>query len=249
MSKDPSFLLYTGDFIVGTMFMTNEDVGIYIRLLCAQHQHGGMIPKETFNTTVNNHEKVRAKFTETKDGFYNIRLMEEMVKRQKKSTNLSANAFKRWAKEKQKQYKSNANADADVMPTEDEDENRDINKDEAINEIVKEIIDDLNFVLGTKYKPTTKKTISLIKARLEEGFTVEDFKNVHKKMYDCWFGDNKMVKFLRPLTLYNGEKFEGYLNQKEGQTILRESGLAAYKIGGKWLESEKEKELEVKDVR
>lgn len=133
MSKDPSFLLYTGDFIVGTMFMSNEDVGIYIRLLCAQHQHGGMIPKDTFNTTVNSHDKVRAKFTETEDGFYNNRLMEEMIRRQKKSTNLSANAFKRWEKDKQMQCKSNANAPTDVMPTEDENEDRD--KDKNLKEI------------------------------------------------------------------------------------------------------------------
>lgn len=143
MGKDPSFLLYTGDFIVGTMFMSNEDVGIYIRLLCAQHQHGGMIPKDTFNTTVNSHDKVRAKFTETEDGFYNNRLMEEMIRRQKKSTNLSANAFKRWEKDKQMQCKSNANVDAGQMPTEDEDE--DVNesgiKDKKDNEKSLEYLD------------------------------------------------------------------------------------------------------------
>ena len=32
--KDPAFLLYYTDFLVGTAFMTNEEVGMYIRILC-----------------------------------------------------------------------------------------------------------------------------------------------------------------------------------------------------------------------
>ena len=50
MAKDPAFLFYTSDFLTGTMFMTNEQVGIYIRLLCSQHQHGGIIDKISFNS-------------------------------------------------------------------------------------------------------------------------------------------------------------------------------------------------------
>jgi hypothetical protein len=38
--KDPAFLFYSSDFLTGVMFMTNEEVGIYIRLLCVQHQKG-----------------------------------------------------------------------------------------------------------------------------------------------------------------------------------------------------------------
>ena len=39
MAKDPAVLLWTKDFLVGTMTMTNEQVGKYIRLLCLQHQN------------------------------------------------------------------------------------------------------------------------------------------------------------------------------------------------------------------
>ncbi|KAF2379127.1 hypothetical protein BSN82_17390, partial [Acinetobacter baylyi] len=38
--KDPAFLFYSSDFLTGVMFMTSEEVGIYIRLLCVQHQRG-----------------------------------------------------------------------------------------------------------------------------------------------------------------------------------------------------------------
>jgi len=112
MAKDPAFPFYTQDFLTGTLFFTNEEVGIYIKLLCVQHQHGGLVDKDVFNEQTKNYEHVRRKFIETEDGFYNKRLMEEMIKRQKKSENLSANALKGWAL--RKQSKSNA----DVMPPE-----------------------------------------------------------------------------------------------------------------------------------
>ena len=38
--KDPAVLLYTQDFLVGTITMTHEQRGKYIMLLCLQHQKG-----------------------------------------------------------------------------------------------------------------------------------------------------------------------------------------------------------------
>jgi uncharacterized protein YdaU (DUF1376 family) len=98
--KDPAFLFYTSDFLTGTMFMTNEQIGIYMRLLCSQHQHGGIIDKVTFNSMVSTHDIIRSKFIECEDGFYNERLMQEMAKRSVKSTNLSKAAKETWLKRK-----------------------------------------------------------------------------------------------------------------------------------------------------
>ena len=44
--KNPAVLLYTSDFITGTIFMSNEEVGAYIRLLCIQHQKGHLKKEE-----------------------------------------------------------------------------------------------------------------------------------------------------------------------------------------------------------
>lgn len=79
---------------------------------------------------------------------------------------------------------------------------------------IKEIVEYMNDMCGTSYKATTKKTADLIKARMNEGFTVEDFKTVIYKKAKQWKGDEKMVKFLRPVTLFS-PKFESYLNEKE----------------------------------
>ena len=76
-----------------------------------------------------------------------------------------------------------------------------------------EIIGYLNKRVGTHYRATTRKTQALIKARLNEGFTVDDFKQVIDNKAEAWLGDQKMEKYLRPETLF-GTKFEGYLNER-----------------------------------
>lgn len=77
---------------------------------------------------------------------------------------------------------------------------------------VTEIVDYLNQTAGTSYKPNTPKTVRSIKARMKEGFTVDDFKTVIDKKVSEW-AKTDMQKYLRPETLF-GTKFEGYLNQQ-----------------------------------
>lgn len=111
-----------------------------------------------------------------------------------------------------------------------------------------EVVNHLNHRLGTKYKPTTQATRKLIKARLEEGFTVEDMKLVIDKKATEWVGNPKMAQFLRPDILF-GNKFEGYLNaQSSPQTRQNNTthqqpidpAAAAYlEINAKYLNSDK----------
>lgn len=83
-----------------------------------------------------------------------------------------------------------------------------------------EIISYLNEKTESAYKTTTKKTQSCIRARLDEGFKVDDFKTVIDKKCAEWIGDPKMEKYLRPETLF-GTKFEGYLNAKVSKQTSR----------------------------
>lgn len=73
------------------------------------------------------------------------------------------------------------------------------------------IVDYLNQQSGNHYRSTTTKTRTLIKARVKEGFTIDDFKAVIDHQCANWKGDPKMERYLRPETLF-GTKFEGYLN-------------------------------------
>ncbi len=75
-----------------------------------------------------------------------------------------------------------------------------------------EIINYLNDAAAKNYRHSTNKTKTLIKARVSEGFTIDDFKKVIDVKTKEWKNDKNMSKFLRPETLF-GTKFEGYLNQ------------------------------------
>lgn len=79
---------------------------------------------------------------------------------------------------------------------------------------VEEVVDHLNQRAGTHYKATTANTRKLIKARLKEGFTVDEIKLVIDKKCADWINNPKMAEFLRPDTLF-GNKFEGYLNARQ----------------------------------
>lgn len=80
-----------------------------------------------------------------------------------------------------------------------------------IVELTHQIIDYLNQKCGTKYKASTANTKKHISARLNDGYTYEDFVKVIDKKYSEWKG-TQMEQYLRPDTLF-GTKFEGYLNQ------------------------------------
>lgn len=76
----------------------------------------------------------------------------------------------------------------------------------------KEIIEYLNNRSGKNYRYTTKATQKHIRARFEEGFSLEDFKRVIDWKTSEWLGNDKMERYLRPETLF-GTKFESYLNE------------------------------------
>lgn len=83
------------------------------------------------------------------------------------------------------------------------------------------IVEYLNEKAGTNYKSTTQGTISLIKARMKEGFTLEDFRRVIDNKVLDWGTDDKMCKFLRPQTLFSN-KFESYLNEVARPPVKRD---------------------------
>lgn len=96
------------------------------------------------------------------------------------------------------------------MPKNETENITDINN--TFKKYIVEIVNYLNDVAGKNFRHTTRKTQTLIKARLKEGFTVDDFKRVIDNKTKEWKHDPKMSKYLRPETLF-GTKFESYLNE------------------------------------
>lgn len=82
----------------------------------------------------------------------------------------------------------------------------------SLSDSIKEIIDYYNNVVGRHYTYHNKEVNKKISARLNEGFTIEDFKTVIDKKNDQWKG-TEFEQYLAPETLFAPGKFEKYLNQ------------------------------------
>lgn len=123
--KDPAFLFYTGDFHTGTLFFTDEQVGKYIRLLMAQHQHGRLTEKQVLHICKTHDKDILSKFTIDENGsYFNERLEFEINKRKAYSESRRKNRSGDNKKEE------NISLTYDIhMENENRNKNKDINKD------------------------------------------------------------------------------------------------------------------------
>ena len=82
INKDPAFLFYSSDFLTGTMFMTDSQLGKYIKILCTQHQKGHLSEKDMLKICKRYDKDIFEKFVKDENGkYYNIRLEKEIEKR------------------------------------------------------------------------------------------------------------------------------------------------------------------------
>lgn len=98
--KDPAFLFYSSDFLSGTMLMTDEEIGQYIKLICLQHQKGHLKEKDILNICKTHNEEIFSKFKIDEEGnYYNERLEIEVNKRKAYSESRRKNRKKKEEKE------------------------------------------------------------------------------------------------------------------------------------------------------
>jgi len=170
MSKDPAFLFYTGDFLSGTMFFTDEQVGVYLRLLMAQHQHGRLTEKQVKIICKSYDKEVLEKFEKDAEGkFYNLRLETEINKRKSYSESRSNNRKGKVKEDKPKRKKTSKSYDIHM---EDENRNKDENKKEDETEILKTPLEKkfdefLEYRKQIK-KPVVEKSLQPLKNKLWE---------------------------------------------------------------------------------
>lgn len=110
----------------------------------------------------------------------------------------------------------------------DIDKEEDKEKDNNIYVPYKEIITYLNEKTGKKLRWDVKSNQKEIKARFNEGYTLDDFKTVIDKKYNEWGrkptkeelqrGIEDMRIYLRPKTLF-GSNFDVYLNQEQTEKV------------------------------
>lgn len=127
--------------------------------------------------------------------------------------------YMREYREKQKAISCKTNSKTNVSSL-DKDIDKELEKD--LKEDIKYIVEYLNSKAGTKFKPENKETQKHITGRLNDGYTVEDFKIVIDKKCDEWMG-TEWEKYLRPSTLFIPTNFENYLNAKVVKSIKNQS--------------------------
>ena len=133
MAKDPAVLFYTSDFLSGTAMFTDAQAGKYIRLLCIQHQSGGINP-DYFDEQVPQDSPIRSKFVLENDGFYrNQRMKTEAEKRKNFVKSRHENLKKVKEKPTHMGYHTDAHMKHHMVPhMENENENRNINDNKGI---------------------------------------------------------------------------------------------------------------------
>lgn len=172
--KDPAFLFYSSDFMIGTQFFTDEQVGKYVRLLCAQHQHGHLTKKQVQSICSDFDEEVLSKFTIDSDGkYYQKRLKIEIEKRAKFSESRRQNASggkkqKNTSKASEKHMYEHMH---EHMGNEDEDVNENINETEKAAKVpIKKIMEKYNSTCGSlpKIKNISGDRETHVRARVKE---------------------------------------------------------------------------------
>lgn len=88
-----------------------------------------------------------------------------------------------------------------------------VEQDSTNTEQIKEIISYLNEKAGKNFSWKGTATKRLINARLNEKYSVDDFKKVIDNKVAEWKDDAKMSKYLQPSTLFAPSHFDEYLNQ------------------------------------
>ncbi len=111
------------------------------------------------------------------------------------------------SKEKESKEKESKEKESKEKNKENKIDSSNNSNKEAINEIV----DYLNSKTGKKYRSSTDDTVSKIKARLNDKYTIEDFKKVIDTKVNNWTG-TEQERFIQPSTLF-GNKFDLYLNE------------------------------------
>jgi uncharacterized phage protein (TIGR02220 family) len=225
MSKDPAFLFYSQDFVVGTMTMSFEDKGKYITLLCMMHQNG-RLSEETIRLLVGNVSVLlKKKFKIDENGlWYNERLEKEIYKRQRFVDSRRENG-KLGGRSKKASGKPNAKPNA--KPTglakknlaENENENENINEN-----VYKKFLIRFNFLTGKKLRILDKKSKTQLKERLKEGYTMKEIESaIINCKNDKFHIENP--KYLTPEFITRPDKLQKFIESNICKEVIENNSL------------------------
>lgn len=130
MAKAPAFQFYAQDFLTGVMYLTNEEIGIYIKMLAKQWTDG-QIPKKRLRFLVgfdwdNLSEELKSKFKDYGEYVANTRLEDEREKQINRSQTSRENGKLGGRPPKNKNLKKPKDNPEETSSYEDEDRSKKI---------------------------------------------------------------------------------------------------------------------------
>lgn len=210
--KPPAFQFYASDFLAGTVELSTEDVGAYIRLLCYQWSNGE-IPEKTIAVDriagCSVSSEVLMKFPERKNRRLEVERVKQAAYRQLQSEKGKASAEARLnrasttvastAVNTRQQPSPPANPPAEASPP------------QPASVILSYLVEKT----GRMFRQTAGN-LKVISARLSEtGVDEAGVLQMIDRMVLRWKDDPKMEEYLRPATLFCKEKFDGYYAAKD----------------------------------
>ncbi len=100
----------------------------------------------------------------------------------------------------------------------------------VLTDSAKQVLAHLNQATGSRYQ-VSKSSLENIRARLAEGFTTDELILTTDYLYAKWANDLEMAGYLRPTTIFQPSKFQGYLTG--AQRWLAHGRPAC--VDGKWV--------------
>lgn len=208
--KDPAFLFYSSDFLSGTMLMTDEEIGQYIKLICLQHQKGHLKEKDILNICKTHNEEIFSKFKIDEEGnYYNERLETEINKRKAYSESRRNNRKK---KEEKTTYEEDMKNICNSYEEHMENENININKNINKNK------DRDKGVIGEEEEET--EILDMWETQFNDFYSLYP-KKVKKQDVKKWFQKNKPSNELFSSMLHSLEQFRASKEwQKDGGQFI-----------------------------
>lgn len=214
--KDPAFLFYSSDFLTGTMFLSNEEVGIYIRLLCVQHQKGYVTLSEVKSIAKScDVGAIITKFQSKQvEGigmvWFNERLQDEVTKRNKYSESRRNNRLS-------KSISANiSNTYVQHMENENENENRNV------------IGNEVAIVVSNKARPKNVEEVIEYFATIVHQDSANDEGN---KFYDHFSSNGWKVSGKAPMKDWKASVRNWVRNSKTIIKLPNENGTQQFKVG------------------
>lgn len=229
--------LYVADYLADTQHLTTAHHGAYLLLLMASWMRGGRLPDddEQLASVCRLDRKSWAKarpvlgeFFSQQDGYWvQKRLAEEyehakqISEKNRENGKLGGRPRKPDETERLSQTEPNGGAkgEANRKPDETPSPPQLQTTKPKVKNTVGQVPDDAREILlylnsqAVRSFPPVPANIDLIAARLRDGATADQCKQVIDRKVAEWRGDAEMSKYMRPATLFNRTKFANYVGE------------------------------------